>query len=414
MCLGRDSRPSGAELAAAAARGLQSAGCDVIDIGLVATPTAGVMTTAMGAQGGLVITASHNPTPWNGLKCIDSAGAAPSGPMALSIIDRFHATDPCGPPAGERTLTQETRGDDTHLARVFGQIEPAPIQAAALRVVLDSVNGAGCTAGSRLLSMLGCDLIHLNGTPDGHFAHAPEPTETNLVDLARATADEGAAVGFAQDPDADRLAIIDETGRYIGEEYTLALVTDWMLKTCGDGVVVTNLSTSRMVDDLVARHGGRVIRTAVGEANVVEAMRAHDALLGGEGNGGVILPGVCHIRDSLGAMAMVLASMADSGESLSTLVDAIPSYAMIKTKYALPGSGGAEAVASVLDEVRAAWPEASVNDLDGVRLDFADAWVHVRASNTEPIARIIAEAPDHGSAVELVESVAALAGWSTA
>ena len=415
VCLGRDSRPSGAELAAAAARGLQSAGCDVIDIGLVATPTAGVMTTAMGAQGGLVITASHNPTPWNGLKCIDGFGAAPSGPVAMRIIDRFHALEACGPVESERTLTEETRGDDTHLARVFGQIEPGPIQAAGLRVVLDSVNGAGCNGGRRLLSMLDCDVVHLNGDPTGHFAHAPEPTETNLVDLARATAEAGAAVGFAQDPDADRLAIIDETGRYIGEEYTLALVTDWMLRmNGGDGVVVANLSTSRMIDDLVARHGGRVVRTAVGEANVVEAMRANDALLGGEGNGGVILPGVCFIRDSLGAMAMVLASMADSGQPLSELVDAIPAYAMVKTKYTLPGSGGADAVASVLDQVRAAWPEAAVNDLDGVRLDFADAWVHVRASNTEPIARIIAEAPQRDAAMELVESVAELAGWSVA
>ncbi len=415
VCLGRDSRPSGSELAAAAARGLQSAGCDVIDIGLVATPTAGVMTTAMNAHGGMVITASHNPTPWNGLKCIDAVGAAPSAPVAMRIIERFHAMGECGPADPDRTLVQETRGDDTHLARVFGQIEPAPIQAAGLRVVLDSVNGAGCNGGSRLLSMLGCDLVHLNGTPTGHFAHAPEPTETNLVDLARATAAEGAAVGFAQDPDADRLAIIDENGRYIGEEYTLALVTDWMLRTTdGDGVVVANLSTSRMVDDLVARHGGRVLRTAVGEANVVEAMRSGNALLGGEGNGGVILPGVCFIRDSLGAMAMVLASMADSGQPLSELVDAIPSYAMVKTKYALPGSGGAEAVASVLEQVRAAWPEAAVNDLDGVRLDFADAWVHVRASNTEPIARIIAEAPQREAAMELVEAVAALAGWSVA
>lgn len=414
VCLGRDSRPSGRAMAAAAARGLQSAGCDVIDIGLVATPTAGVMTTAMEAQGGLVITASHNPTPWNGLKCIDANGAAPSAAVAMRIIERFHGMDECAPVSADRTLVEETRGDDTHLARVFGQIEPAPIQAAGLRVVLDSVNGAGCAAGSRLLTMLGCDLVHLNGTPDGHFAHAPEPTEANLVDLARATAAEEAAVGFAQDPDADRLAIIDETGRYIGEEYTLALATDWMLRTCGGGVVVANLSTSRMVDDLVALHGGQVVRTAVGEANVVEAMRSRDALLGGEGNGGVILPRVCHIRDSLGAMAMVLASMADSEKPLSTLVDAIPAYAMIKTKYALPGSGGVDAVASVLDQVRAAWPDATVNDTDGVRLDFADAWVHVRASNTEPIARIIAEAPDRDAAIELVESVAALAGWSAA
>jgi phosphomannomutase len=414
IVLGRDSRPSGSSLAAAAAEGLNAAGCDVVDIGLVATPTVGVMVTAMQANGGVVITASHNPTPWNGLKCIDGSGAAPSHGVAMKIIDRFHAMPVCGAAQPDRTCTEEARGNDTHLARVLGQIEPGPIQRTALRVVLDSVNGAGCDGGSRLLSMLGCDLVHLNGAPTGEFAHPPEPTATNLVDLAKITLAEGAAVGFAQDPDADRLAIVDEKGRYIGEEYTLALVADWMLRANGGGIIAANLSTSRMIDDLVAVHGGTVIRTAVGEAHVVEAMRSDEVLLGGEGNGGVILPGVCFIRDSLGAMAMVLASMAESGKPLSAMVDALPSYAMIKTKYALPGSGGAEAVVSVLDRVLAQWPDASVNDTDGVRLDFKDAWVHVRASNTEPIARIIAEAPTQDAVIELVESVASLAGWSTA
>ena len=415
VILGRDSRPSGPELAEAAARGLSWAGCEVIRLGIVTTPTVGVMIGATRASGGVMITASHNPTPWNGLKLLDGTGTAPPVEIAMPIMDRFRSDEQIPEAGTSPGIHEETRASDTHLAKVLGQIDPAPIQASGFHVVLDSVNGAGGPIGSSLLGHLGCETSLLHNAPTGEFAHPPEPREENLGELCVSVRESGADVGFAQDPDADRLAIIDETGRYIGEEYTLALVTDWMLRTTdGDGVVVANLSTSRMIDDLVARHGGRVLRTAVGEANVVEAMRAEDALLGGEGNGGVILPGVCYIRDSLGAMAMVLASMADSGRPLSELVDAIPSYAMVKTKYALPGSGGAEAVASVLEQVRAAWPEAAVNDLDGVRLDFADAWVHVRASNTEPIARIIAEAPQREAAIELVEAVAALAGWSVA
>ncbi|MEE3002199.1 MAG: phosphoglucosamine mutase [Planctomycetota bacterium] len=411
-CLGRDSRPSGEKLAVAAALGLNSAGCNVIDLGLVTTPTVGVMTTATGAAGGMVVTASHNPNPWNGLKCIDASGAAPPPEVAEELIARFKAMgdDAVNPAQGSGVETEE-RGNDTHLARVLGQVDPGPIQQQAYRVVLDSVNGAGCVPGRRLLELLGCEVKHLNGEPTGDFAHVPEPTEANLLDLASETAGADAAIGFAQDPDADRLAIIDEQGRYLGEEYTLAIVADFMLRAHGGGTVVTNLSTSRMVDDLAARHGGRVVRTAVGEANVVAAMREHDALIGGEGNGGVILPGVCSIRDSLGAMALVLASIAESGSSVSELVGTLPSYAMVKSKVDLPGSGGAAAVAPVLQKVREVHADASVDTSDGVRVDFEQSWVHVRPSNTEPIARIIAEAPVASEAEALVQSIVELAGW---
>ncbi len=413
-CLGRDSRPSGQKLAKAAAMGLNSAGCDVIDLGLVTTPTVGVMTTATAAAGGMVITASHNPNPWNGLKCIDASGAAPPREVADELIARFRALgDEPVQPAGKASVSSETRADDTHIARVLGQFDPGPIQGRSYRVVLDSVNGAGCVSGRRLLEMLGCDVEHLNGEPTGDFAHVPEPTEANLLELASVTAGADAAIGFAQDPDADRLAIIDEQGRYLGEEYTLAIVADFMLRTNGGGVVVTNLSTSRMVDDLAARHGGTVVRTPVGEANVVSAMRTHEALLGGEGNGGVILPGVCHIRDSLGAMAIVLASIAESGSTISDLVKDIPSYAMVKAKVDLPGSGGADAVAPVLEKVLEVHADASVDTSDGVRVDFEQSWVHVRPSNTEPIARIIAEAPEASEAEALVASIVELAGWAT-
>ncbi len=411
-CLGRDSRPSGEKLATAAALGLNSAGCNVIDLGLVTTPTVGVMATATGGAGGMVVTASHNPNPWNGLKCIDASGAAPPLEVAQELIARFKALgDEVVSPAQGSGVETEERGNDTHLARVLGQVDPGPIQQQAYRVVLDSVNGAGCIPGRRLLEMLGCEVEHLNGEPTGDFAHVPEPTKANLLDLASVTAGADAAIGFAQDPDADRLAIIDEQGRYLGEEYTLAIVADFMLRASGGGTVVTNLSTSRMVDDLAARHGGRVVRTAVGEANVVAAMREHDALIGGEGNGGVILPGVCCIRDSLGAMALVLASIAESGSSVSELVATLPSYAMVKSKVDLPGSGGAAAVAPVLEKVREAHADASVDTSDGVRVDFEQSWVHVRPSNTEPIARIIAEAPRASEAEALVQSIVELAGW---
>lgn len=415
-CLGRDSRASGEALAQAASNGLMAAGCDVVDLGIVATPTTGVMVTATGAVGGIMITASHNPNPWNGIKCIDAAGSAPPRDVAEGIIDAYRESTGDLPGIdADRTIAMESRADDTHISRVLGGIDPQPIIERAFPVVLDSVNGAGCISGRRLLELLGCELVQLNGDPNGDFAHPPEPKESNLGDLVRATAEAGAAVGFAQDPDADRLAIVDETGRYIGEEYTLALATDYVLRRCnGEGadVVVTNLSTSRMVDDIAARHGGRVVRTAVGEANVVASMREHGAVIGGEGNGGVILPGVCFIRDSLGAMALVLASMAESGSSLSDLMADIPSYAMVKRSCALPGSGGHAAVAPVLEQVREHYRDASVDVTDGVRIDFDSSWVHVRPSNTEPIARIIAEAPTATEAEDLVSGIAAMVGWT--
>ena len=330
-CLGRDSRASGESLAEAAANGLMAAGCDVIDLGVVATPTTGVMVTATGSAGGIMITASHNPNPWNGIKCIEPGGSAPPAAVAEEVIAGFRGQEGDLPSIDpDRTLSMESRGDDTHIARVLGLVDPGPICAKNYGVVLDSVNGSGCRSGLKLLELLGCDVLHLNGEPTGEFAHTPEPKESNLGSLMEVTAESDVVIGFAQDPDADRLAIVDGSGRYIGEEYTLALVTDYMLSRQGGGVVVTNLSTSRMVDDIATRYGARVVRTAVGEANVVEAMRSEDALIGGEGNGGVIVPGVCHIRDSLGAMALVLASMAATGRTLEELVDDIPSYAMIK------------------------------------------------------------------------------------
>jgi phosphomannomutase len=290
-----------------------------------------------------------------------------------------------------------------------------------------------------LLERLGCKVIHINGEPTGLFAHTPEPVEVNLKELAARTKKEKAACGFAQDPDADRLAIIDDTGRYIGEEFTLVLAAMRMLETRHRGikasrhrgrahspqatggkskgalVLAANLSTSRMIDDLAAEYGARVVRTAVGEANVVAGLKPHGskALLGGEGNGGVILPQVCWVRDSLTAMALTLDLLAASRLRLRELIDQLPHYVMIKHKFDLKDLGGAAIVKSAIERVIQKFADQRVSTIDGVRIDFTgpdNGWVHLRPSNTEPIVRLIAEAATDSRAWELIDEVAVAAG----
>lgn len=414
ICLGRDSRPSGEMFAAAVTAALATVGCKVIDLGVVATPTVGVMVTQRNAHGGIVITASHNPIEWNGLKCINSRGMALPKDDIEEVIRRFREHDIDNADPTDLTAEQDAMANEQHVQRVLSLIDVEPIRIANFTVVLDSVNGAGCVSGRMLLDALGCEVIHMNGQPTGQFAHTPEPTEENLRDLAAKTASTpNAACGFAQDPDADRLAIIDETGRYIGEEYTLVLAARRMLDIRGGGPMAANLSTSRMIDDLANRYAGSAVhRSAVGEANVAAVMQEYDAIIGGEGNGGVIVPDVCWIRDSLSAMALVLSLLADSRKPLSALVSELPAYAMIKSKFDLTDIGGRDAVEPALGRVTQAFADERVNTSDGVRIDFADGWVHIRPSNTEPILRLIAEAPDEQRAEALIAAVLDAAGLS--
>jgi len=279
-------------------------------------------------------------------------------------------------------------------------------------VVLDACHGAGGRPGAALLQALGCRTVVLGGAPDGRYDHPPEPTEANLSEFARVVPAVGAAVGFAQDPDADRLAIVDETGHYIGEELTLALAALRRLEQV-TGPVVLNLSTSRVTEDLARRRGCPVFRTPVGEINVVERMLTENAVLGGEGNGGVIDPRVGYVRDSFVGMAMILDLLAASGQPLSHLVDGLPRYAMVKDQYPLGKTpdagpevrGGATGISALWDRVAAACPEARADRRDGLRLDWDDRWVHVRASNTEPIVRVIAEAALPALARELADRI---------
>ncbi|MCA9285148.1 MAG: phosphoglucosamine mutase [Phycisphaerales bacterium] len=413
VVLGRDGRVSGQMVAAAAAAGLASAGCRIVDLGVAMTPTVGVAVLHHGADGGMVATASHNPIEWNGLKCIDRHGGAPPSAVASAVIDAFRTgriryVDSLDTGA----IRTDAGADAEHIDRVLQQVDAPTIRRAAFRVVLDSVNGAGCGPGRFLLEQLGCAVSHLNGEQTGVFAHVPEPTETNLGDLCRAVREQpGVACGFAQDPDGDRLAIVDEQGCYLGEEYTLVLAAQRFLERRGGGPIAVNLSTSRMIDDLAARHrGASVIRTAVGEANVAAAMRARGASIGGEGNGGVVVPEVCWIRDSLVAMALVLDLLAAEQRPLSAIVASLPRYQMIKHKLDLSAVGGVAAVRSGIDRVKSRFADQRINDADGVRVDFADGWVHLRPSNTEPIARLIAEAETRERAWEIIDEVAVAAG----
>jgi len=417
MVLGNDGRGSGSALAVAAADGLQECGFDVIDIGTVATPTVGLMIGQLQAVGGIAVTASHNPVQWNGLKTLNADGLALPAAEAAKVIAAFRANVPqtAAPQRGLRSL--HSNADETHVERVLSLVDVDRIRAAQFRVVLDSVNGGGARSGGLLLRQLGCDLLHLNAERTGSFAHTPEPIAENLGDLCDAVHRDGrAVVGFAQDPDADRLAMVDGAGRYIGEEYTLVLCALRMLQRHGQGALATNLSTSRMIDDVAARFpNSRVWRTAVGEANVVGGLRAHDGIIGGEGNGGLIWPRVCWVRDSLSAMALTLELLAHERTSIGKIVEGLPKYAMIKRKMDLAAVGGQTAVASALDRVRAhfgARADARIDDADGVRIDLPAGWVHLRASNTEPIIRLIAEAASASGAEGLAQECATVAGLS--
>ncbi len=405
VVLGRDSRPSGEMFEAAVAAGLLAGGCRVTRVGIAMTPSVGRAIRDGGFDGGVIVTASHNPAPWNGLKFLDDRGLAPDPQRAAQIADireRGAATAVRGDFA---PLEFDDQAGERHTAAVSAAIEVDTLALRGTRVVLDSVNGAGGLDTPAFLTALGCELIHINGEPTGQFAHAPEPIAENLTQLCDAVRQTRAAVGFAQDPDADRLAIVDETGRYIGEEYTLALATQLVLSR-RPGPVAANLSTSRLIDVIAQRHGVPVIRTPVGEANVARGMMNADCVVGGEGNGGVIDPRISWVRDSIAAMSLVLQLLAASGKSISRLVADLPPMAMVKQKMECPR----ERIDAAVQAATHAFRNEKLNTADGVRIDFEQGWVHLRASNTEPIVRVIAEAQSAQAAAQLIARVRAAAG----
>ena len=397
VILSRDGRPSGEMLRHAVLAGLLGAGCVVEDIGIAPTPTCGFAVRQMNAAGAIQITASHNPAPWNGLKMFGPDGAvlpADAGAVIRGLYESGEFVRGGWDGIGSVRVPPDVSGD--HARAVLDTISVATVAGNRFRVFLDGNAGAGGPLGTRLLADLGCETIQYACEPTGLFAHEPEPIPANLGDVAPWVQQHECAVGFVLDPDSDRLALIDETGTCVSEEVTLALAVKFRLRQ-QPGTVVINMSTSRMNEDVAAAAGCPCYRSSVGEANVVELMRATNAVIGGEGNGGVIDPRVGWVRDPFVGMAFILSLMAAERKPFSQLVAELPRYAMLKTKFTVSRDRLPEAMTAL----QARWPDARVNRDDGLRLDGPDWWLHVRGSNTEPVVRVIAEAPTATRSEEL-------------
>ena len=397
VLVSRDGRPSGEMLRHAVTAGLLGAGCTVEDIGIAPTPSGGFAVRFLRAAGAVQITASHNPAPWNGLKMFGPDGAVlppEGGAVVRGLYESGDFPRAAWDGVGELRVPPDVLGE--HLKAVLDLVSVAAVAGYGFRVFLDANAGAGGPPGAKLLRDLGCAVIEHECDPTGRFAHEPEPIPGHLAGVAPWVRQTESAVGFVLDPDSDRLALIDETGACVSEEVTLALAVKYQLRQ-QRGPVVINMSTSRMVEDVARAAGCECVRSAVGEANVVGRMRELRAVIGGEGNGGVIDPRVGWVRDPFVGMAFILSLMAEEGKPFSRLVAELPRYAMLKTKYEVPR----DRLPAALAALEGHWPGARVNREDGLRLDGSDWWLHVRGSNTEPVVRVIAEAPTEDQAKDL-------------
>ncbi|MCI0693741.1 phosphoglucosamine mutase [candidate division KSB1 bacterium] len=407
VVLGRDSRVSGPMLQHAVTAGLMAVGCEVVDIGIAPTPTTKIAVEKLHAAGGLVITASHNPVMWNGLKMLAGDGLfldEEQGKQVLTIRDAGAANIRNWDGLGKTTAYD--KAIDDHLAAIYALpfIDIEKIRQARFRVVADCVNGAGGVILKKLLEHFGCDFVILNNAPTGRFPHNPEPLPENLAELCEAVKKHRAHIGLALDPDADRLALISEKGVPLGEEYTLALAAALLLPK-RKGKVVVNLSTSMVIDDIAAKHGCTVERTKVGEIHVAKHIRHVAAVIGGEGNGGVILPDVHLGRDAMVGVAMLLQQLADFGGPLSELHASLPQYVMRRRKVELAGGLDPK---QVLQKIARKYQREKLDANDGIKILRDKSWVQVRASNTEPILRIMAEAQSAAVAEKYCEELAAV------
>ncbi|HWT03179.1 MAG TPA: phosphoglucosamine mutase [Pyrinomonadaceae bacterium] len=400
IVLGRDTRTSGEMVRQSVVAGLLSSGCRVVDLDICPVPTVQLLVRERRARGGICITASHNPAEWNALKFINSAGLFLAEAQARQLLDIYHQGEYRKVAGAEMRAVEPSAGAiDLHIKTIMDALGPLRAER-RLRVAIDSCNGAGSVVAPRLLEALGVEVVPLNVTPDGLFPRGAEPVEENLGQLSAAVREHGCDVGFAQDMDADRLAIVSERGLAVGEEYTLVLAAQYVLGR-ERGPVVANLSTTSALDAVAARFDCPVYRSKIGEANVADEMLRRGAVVGGEGNGGVIYPRLNFARDSLVGMALVLHLLAESGRTVSELIAELPRSFMVKEKLACRS----DKIRAALRMVRDAYARWPMDLRDGVKVTTPEGWVLVRGSNTEPIIRIVAEAGDQESARNMVEGV---------
>ena len=404
IVVGRDTRPSGEMLARAAFRGIRAAGGLAMDIGIAPTPTTCVAVPELVAAGGIIITASHNPNPWNGYKMVHATGRLFRAEECENIYADFHSSQfPSEKDLSKFDDTPHERADAApiHLKRICAQIDAGLIRSSGIMVGVDSTNGAAGTVFPQLLKALRVEWVGVNNKLDGDFTHDPEPRPEHLFDLSNLLKRSGKTWGgFAFDPDADRLATMNERGEPISEEMTLALSLQNILGRRPSDVA-TNLSTSMLINDVATRFGVNVIRTKIGEANVVEGMVRYNCAVGGEGNGGLIYPAVSWARDGLAALAIIIELMAKTGSRLAALAAEWPVYAIVKIKIPV----GHADPASAIDRLAKKFPTEVTDRLDGLKIIRDYGWVHVRPSNTEPILRCYAEARTQAEAQDLADMV---------
>lgn len=405
VVVGRDTRPSGAALEHAVVAGLQSVGCKPVLVGIVPTPTLLMNVQDLGANGGIAITASHNPAEWNALKFVGRDGLFLDEARAQEFFDLYHQQD--FPLVGEQELqpvVRDAQGPARHFARVLRYVDVAAIRAARFKVAVDCCNGVGALYSANFLrEQLGCEVVTVFDQPTGLFEREPEPVPQQLGRLGQAVVQHGCALGFAQDPDGDRLAIVNERGEPIGEDLTLALAVWQVLERHGRGSVAINQSTSKCVEDVARTRGCEVYRTKIGEINVASTMLRRNCVVGGENNGGVMISAIHPCRDSFAGMAVILELMAKEQRSLSALRADIPAYVVARDKLSIRS----DRAPAILRAMRRDYAGRPMDFLDGAFIDFGDAWAHIRRSNTEPVIRVTVEARTEEAARNLLDEVRA-------
>src|SRR3989442_829127 len=401
IVIGRDPRTSGEMVKQSVVAGLLSSGCRILDIGICPVPTIQLLVRHQRAHGGIAITASHNPAEWNALKFIGQGGFFLNTGQARELLDIYHQGEYTRVGGAEmREVAEASGATDLHIQTIMEALGPLPTRKKKLRVVLDACNGAGSLVGPKLLAALGAEVITINVTANGSFPRPAEPLAENLGDLCAAVKAQEADVGFAQDMDADRLAIVSEGGGAIGEEYTLMLATVQVLSKY-PGPVVANLATTSALHEVVKRFGCQLFLSKIGEVNVTEEMQKQSAVIGGEGNGGVIYPGLNFARDSLVGMALILHLLVETGQTITELVNSLPPFVMIKEKIACPS----DKISAILRLLRQEYATYPMDLRDGVKVNVPNGWFLVRGSNTEPIIRVIAEAEREADARAILDSV---------